>query len=188
VDIQASFEEHLAVAAEAATTAVAPLEAIVDATLATLHRGGQVLAFGNGGSAAQALHFAAELSGRFTLDRRALAATALCADIAAITAIGNDLGFEQVFARQVEGVARSGDLVVAITTSGRSPNVLAGLRSARRAGCTTVLLTGRGEQESLALADHALTVPSTVVARIQEVHTLLLHCWAEAVEARMAAS
>jgi D-sedoheptulose 7-phosphate isomerase len=145
--------------------------------------GGVVYSFGNGGSAADAQHLAAELVGRFRRERRALAAVALSVDPSVVTAIGNDYSFEDVFARQVEALARTGDLVVGFTTSGRSPNVVAGLAAARARGATTVLFGG-GEARSPAAkqADLALVVPSTRTARIQEMHLLLMHLVLEQVD------
>ena len=152
---------------------------------ATLARpGGKVLACGNGGSAASAQHFVAELVGRYRVDRPALAAVALAADTVTLTAVANDADFARVFARQVEALARPGDALVAISTSGRSPNVLAAARAARALGCTVVALTGRpGASPLAALADAVISAPSDAVARIQEVHALALHALARALEA-----
>ena len=137
---------------------------------------GRVYAFGNGGSAADAQHLAAELIGRFDRDRRPLAATALTVDSSVVTCIANDYSFEDVFARQVEVLAGSGDVVVAFTTSGGSPNVVSGLAAARRVGATTALFVGgTSGPPAAAQADHVLAVPSEVTARIQEMHLLLLH-------------
>jgi phosphoheptose isomerase len=150
---------------------------VVTAAAAELTRslagGGKVLICGNGGSAADAQHVAGELVGRFKRDRRALAAVALTTDSSALTAIANDLGFEQVFARQVEALGRSGDVLVALTTSGASPNVLAALDAARAAGIRTVVLTGEGG--SGLEADVVIAVPETDVPRIQEAHLLIEH-------------
>jgi D-sedoheptulose 7-phosphate isomerase len=140
-----------------------------------LRRGDKVLFFGNGGSAADAQHLAAEFVNRFLTDRRALAAVALTTDTSALTSIGNDLGFDRVFSRQVEALGRPGDLVIAISTSGNSPNVLRGVETARRLGCTTVGFTG-GSGGALARAvDHAFVVPSAETPRIQETHITLGH-------------
>jgi D-sedoheptulose 7-phosphate isomerase len=151
------------------------IEAVARRMADVLRRGGKLLFFGNGGSAADAQHLAAEFVNRFLRDRGPLAAVALTTDTSALTSIGNDLGFDQVFARQVEALARPGDLVVAISTSGNSPNVLRGVEAARRLGCATVGLTG-GSGGLLATAvDEVFVVPSTETPRIQETHITLGH-------------
>lgn len=147
-----------------------------------LKAGGKVLVFGNGGSAADAQHFASELVGRFVRDRIALPAIALTTDSSAITAIGNDLGFEAVFRRQVEAHGRPGDVAVGITTSGRSPNVVEALRAARQRGLVTVALTGRGGGQVATLVDHLIDVPHHDTARIQEVHAMIVHVLCQIVE------
>lgn len=149
-----------------------------------LRSGGKVLTCGNGGSAADALHLAQELVGCYERDRRGLAAVCLSADATALTCIGNDYGFERIFARGVEALGKKGDVLVAFTTSGNSPNVLAALEAARPLGVVTVLLTGKDGGKARALCDHALVVPSQTTARIQEVHTLILHQWLEAIDAQ----
>ncbi|MGE3276893.1 MAG: SIS domain-containing protein [Vicinamibacterales bacterium] len=148
--------------------------------------GHAVLAFGNGGSAADAQHFVAELVGRFVAERRALPAVALTTDTSILTAVGNDYGFERVFARQVEALGRPGGVAIGITTSGRSPNVLAGLAAARAAGMTPIALTGRdGGPAGEAAAIH-VHVPEDVTARIQEVHATVLHLICEIVDEELA--
>lgn len=141
-----------------------------------------VYTFGNGGSAADAQHLTGELIGRYQRNRRPLPAVTLSTDPSVTTCIANDYSAEDVFARQVEALARRGDVVVGFTTSGRSPNVVAGLRTARGAGATTVLFSGGDGGAAAAHADHALLVPSTVTARIQEAHTLMLHLISEMVD------
>jgi rfaE bifunctional protein nucleotidyltransferase chain/domain len=148
-----------------------------------IEEGGKLITFGNGGSAADAQHIAAEFVGRFNVDRRSLAAVSLTTDSSALTAIGNDYGFEQVFARQLEGVGRLGDVVLAISTSGRSPNVLAGVEVARCIGVTTIGLSGDRPNP---LADHVdipIVVPSRTAARVQECQFALEHVMCECVEA-----
>jgi D-sedoheptulose 7-phosphate isomerase len=151
----------------------------------TLRAGGKILTCGNGGSAADALHLAEELIGRYRADRPALAAVCLAADATALTCIANDYGFEQIFARQVAGLGRRGDVLVAFTTSGASPNILAAMRSARALGLTTLLCTGKTGGPALALADHALIVPCDDGARIQEVHTVFIHGWLDRIDAEV---
>jgi D-sedoheptulose 7-phosphate isomerase len=146
-----------------------------------LRGGGKVLLFGNGGSAADATHIAAELVGRFLVDRRALPALSLSDNASAVTAIGNDYGYGRVFARQVEALAAPGDVAFGISTSGRSENVIEALRAARRLGVATVGLTGaRGGLGDV--VDICIAVPSDATPRIQEAHTLVGHVLCELVE------
>lgn len=142
---------------------------------AVLQAGNKLLVCGNGGSAADAQHLASELTGRFIKDRRPLAAIALSTDSSALTCIGNDYGFDDVFARQVQGLARPGDCFIGISTSGRSPNVLKAAAAAREAGAKVVGLLGRDGGPLLAESDLAIVAPSDVTARIQEVHILVIH-------------
>ncbi|HSD66503.1 MAG TPA: D-sedoheptulose 7-phosphate isomerase [Vicinamibacteria bacterium] len=156
--------------------ASAPLLLEVGARLAeSLRAGGRVLAFGNGGSAADAQHLAAELVGRFQRVRPGLSAIALTTDPSVVTAVGNDMGFAAVFQRQVEAHGRPGDVALGISTSGRSPNVIEGLRAARRGGLVTVGLTGNGGGEVAGLVDHLIDVPHRDPQRVQEVHAMVLH-------------
>ena len=151
--------------------------------VAAYERDGVVLAFGNGGSAADAQHLAGELVGRFRRERRPLAAIALSSDPSVVTCIANDFTFDDVFARQVEAHGRAGDVAVGYTTSGRSENVVRGLRTARAAGLSTVLFAGDDGGPAAGDADVALVVPSTVTARVQEMHVLLMHLVVEQVDA-----
>lgn len=148
-------------------------QAVADA----LRRGGSLLAFGNGGSAADAQHIAAELSGRFEKERPPLAAEALTVNSSALTAIGNDYGFDEIFARQLEGRAREGDVALAISTSGNSPNVLRALEVAKQRGLRRLGMTGigGGKMASQGLCDLLLMVPSSNTARVQECHILVGH-------------
>ena len=148
-----------------------------------LKRGCRILICGNGGSAADAQHFAAELSGRYVKERRALAGIALTTDTSALTAIGNDYGFDHIFSRQVEALGRPGDLLVAISTSGNSPNIIRAVTSAKELGVRTLGLLGRDGGQLAGLMDDALVVPSTVTARIQEIHQMIYHFWCEALDA-----
>ncbi|AWB25238.1 SIS domain-containing protein [Methylobacterium currus] len=169
------FAAHLAVAARSAALLGPPMAAVTAACLRALRGGGKLLLFGNGGSAADAQHIASELTIGFGRRRGGIAALALTTDASALTAAGNDLGFEQVFARQVEALGRPGDVALGLTTSGRSPNVLAALRTARRAGLATIGWTGEAAAELRSLCDHVVAVPSCETPRIQEVHLLLGH-------------
>lgn len=152
-----------------------------------LREGGKVLAFGNGGSAADAQNLASELVGRFQRERPGLPAIALTTDSSIVTAVANDFGFETIFHRQVEALGRPGDVAVAISTSGRSPNVLAGLRTARARGLLTVGLSGNGGGELASLVDHLIDVPHPQAARIQEVHIMVVHLLCQIVEEAMGA-
>jgi len=160
----------------------APIVAAAMTTVTALKAGGKVLAFGNGGSAADAEHVAAELVGRFERERAALAALALTADIAVLTAVANDSGYEQVFARQVAALGRAGDVAFAISTSGRSPSVVAGLSEARARGLKSIAFTGRDGGPVGQAADIHVNVPSESTARVQEVHRTLLHAYCGLVE------
>ncbi len=154
----------------------------------TLLRGGKVLFFGNGGSAAEAQHIAAELVGRFSRERRALPAVALTTDASALTAVANDWGFERVFARQVEALASPGDAVVALSTSGASPNVLAAVMAARERQCAVVGVTGARGTRLSGLCDAPVVVPSAVTERVQEASLVIGHVWCEMIDARVAAA
>jgi D-sedoheptulose 7-phosphate isomerase len=148
----------------------------------TFRNGGKLLAMGNGGSAADAQHFAAEIVGRFKLERPALPAVALSTDSSIMTAIGNDYGFDQVFRRQVEALAAAGDVVVGISTSGNSPNVLAALALARERGCRTIGLLGRDGGSIRSACDLALIVPSADTPRVQEGHITIIHILCDLLE------
>lgn len=141
----------------------------------TFTKGGKLLVMGNGGSAADAQHFVAEIVGRFRMERKALPAIALSTDTSILTAIGNDYGFDRVFRRQVEALAVPGDLVVGISTSGNSPNVLQALELAREKGCRTAGLLGRDGGTIKAVCDLALVVPSSDTPRVQEGHITIIH-------------
>jgi phosphoheptose isomerase len=163
----------------------APVVAAAAAITASLGAGGRVLVFGNGGSAADAQHTAAELVGRFEHDRPAMAAVALTADASVLTSVSNDYGFERVFARQIEALGRQGDVAFAITTSGQSPNVVLALQRAREGGLRTIALTGRDGGAAGRAADVHVNVPSSSTARVQEVHRTLLHAICAIVEKAM---
>ena len=150
--------------------------------VSVLQSGGKIMFCGNGGSAADAQHLAAELSGRFETERRGLPALALTTDTSVLTAIGNDLGFENIFRRQVEALANPGDLLVGISTSGSSPNVLAAFEQARKMGCKTIGLSGRDGGAFSGKCDLNIVVPSPSTARIQEMHILIGHIICKAVD------
>ena len=176
--------DHVATAER--TRALLPeLERVARALIDVYRGDGTLYTFGNGGSAADAQHLAAELIGRYKRERRPLAAVALTTDPSVTSCIGNDYAFEELFARQVRALARPGDMVIGFTTSGRSPNVVAGLAAARAAGAVTVLFGGgdQGGRPAADHADHTLIVPATATARIQEMHLTLLHLLSEQVDA-----
>jgi D-sedoheptulose 7-phosphate isomerase len=163
-----------------------PVLSAAAAIVASLRGGGKVMLFGNGGSAADAQHVAAELVGRFQRERAAFAAVALTTDTSVLTSVGNDYSYDRIFARQVEGLARPGDVAMGISTSGTSPNVLMALEAARSLGVTTIALTGRdGGAVGRAAAVH-VNVPSDSAARVQEVHRTLLHVICDIVEIALA--
>ena len=155
---------------------------VVDLLAAAFRHGRRVLVFGNGGSASDAQHVAAEFVGRFQKERRAVAAIALTTDTSILTAIGNDDAFDRVFARQIEALGESGDVAIGITTSGGSKNVLKAFTVAKERGLTTVAVTGRDGGEAGRIADVHLNVPDRSTARVQEVHRTLLHVICELVE------
>jgi D-sedoheptulose 7-phosphate isomerase len=180
--IRKVFDDHLRVLNDAAQGLAEPLLRVAMTIGDALARGNKLIACGNGGSAADAEHLVAELVGRFSTERQALPALTLAAGPATVTALANDYGFERVFARQVEGLARPGDVLLAISTSGNSPNVLAAAQAARKSGCLVVGMTGSAGG---ALRDHAdlmITAPSKVTARIQEVHGLCVHAIADYID------
>ena len=169
---ESELDEHEAVLR--ATRALSgEFNKLVAAAVACVQGGGKLLFFGNGGSAADAQHLATELAVRYVKDRPAIAAIALTTDSSALTAIGNDLGFDKLFARQIEAVGRRGDLAIGITTSGTSANVVKGLEAAKAMGLTAAALTGKGGGAVRAIADPCLIVPSDTTARIQEMHIML---------------
>jgi D-sedoheptulose 7-phosphate isomerase len=167
------FDEHEAVVRESRKALAGEFRRLVAASVACLKGGGKLLFFGNGGSAADAQHLATELTVRYIKDRAAIAAIALTTDTSALTAIGNDLGFDKLFSRQVEALGRRGDVAIGITTSGQSPNVLKALELAKAMGITAASLTGRDGGKVKAIADPCLIVPSRTTARIQEMHILI---------------
>jgi D-sedoheptulose 7-phosphate isomerase len=180
-----AFAEHLAVAEACRSTLAPAFAAMLDAWTKAVRGGGKILFFGNGGSASDAQHLAAELSVRFSKNRRALPGLALGAETAALTACANDLGYERVFARQIEAIGKPGDLALGISTSGRSANVIEALKTARAMGLTAVGFTGGDGGAMTGLAEPLLIVPSTVTARIQEMHITLGQTLCAALEAEL---
>jgi D-sedoheptulose 7-phosphate isomerase len=185
--VRAAFEEAQATLAAflADPACIDGVQKFVERAAATLQRGGLLMACGNGGSMCDAMHFAEEWTGRFRKDRAALPAIAF-SDASQLTCIANDFGFDAVFARSVEAYGKPGDLLVAISTSGSSPNILAAIEAARKKGIATVGLLGKGGGKARALVDVPIVVPRAETSdRIQEVHIKVLHIAIEAVERRM---
>ncbi len=178
----AEFNEGARALAAFGVAAAPGLVRLARATASSLAAGGKVLAFGNGGSAADAQHLAAELVNRFRVDRAPLGALALTTDSSVLTSIANDFGFEQLFEKQVRALARPGDVAVGITTSGRSPNVLRGLAAARERGCLTVGLTGQAGEALAPLCDYLFAAPSGATPRVQECHAAWVHALCGLVE------
>ena len=171
-EVMAAIERDLTPAIESAATLLAD----------ALKNGNKLLVMGNGGSAADAQHFAAEIVGRFKLERRALPALALSTDTSILTAVGNDYGFENIFSRQVEAHAAPGDVVLGISTSGNSPNVQLALQKAAQAGCRTLALLGRDGGSIKGVAELSIVVPSDDTPRVQEGHITIIHILCDLVE------
>ena len=170
---KAEFAEHHDVARRTEAALSGAFAELVRACVKSIRGGGKLVFFGNGGSAADAQHLATELTIRYKTSRAPIAAIALTTDTSALTAAGNDLGFDSIFARQIEALGRKGDLALGITTSGRSPNVIAGLETAKKMGLVAAALSGGEGGKLPALADPLLLVPSSTTARIQEMHITL---------------
>jgi D-sedoheptulose 7-phosphate isomerase len=179
------FIDSIAVKQEAQKTLPEQVARAVIAIAECLRAGGKVMACGNGGSAADAQHFAAELIGRFERERRELAAIALTTDTSILTAIGNDYGYDDIFSKQVRGLGKAGDILIGISTSGNSKNVVKAIEAAKKLGIHIIALTGNGGGKMASLlegADVHLCVPSTRTARIQETHLVLLHALCDGVD------
>ncbi len=180
--VRASIDEHARVTAATLAASAAPIAAAGELMIEALRSGAKILTFGNGGSAADAQHLAAELAGRFDRERPALPALALTANSSDLTAIGNDYGFAHVFARLVEAHGRPGDVAIALSTSGNSENVLRAVDVARARGLRSIGLVGKGGGKLAARVDIAINVPSDVTARVQEAHGMIVHVLCELVE------
>ncbi|MGH9879825.1 MAG: D-sedoheptulose-7-phosphate isomerase [Pyrinomonadaceae bacterium] len=180
-----SLSEHLTAVQNLLETGLPAIEQAAEMLCETLSNGNKVLLCGNGGSAADAQHIAAELVGRYEKQRRAFPAIALTTDTSALTALSNDFGYEDVFARQIIALARAGDLLIAISTSGKSQNVTKAVEAARSLNCRTIALTGVSGEPLASLCDLAVVVPSNRTARVQEAHITIGHLWCEIVDARL---
>ncbi len=173
--IEFEFNEHLKVSKATMDSIGNSLEIAAKLCIDSLKKGGKILIFGNGGSAADAQHIAAELVGRYKVERKGLAAVALTTDTSALTSIGNDYGYDQVFVRQVEALANEGDVALGISTGGSSANVINALKLAKKMGCKTIGLSGRDGGEMNILCDVNLVVPAEDTPRIQEMHIVIGH-------------
>lgn len=178
-----SLNEHLSVFQAVLNSGEETINACAQLLLDTFNNGNKVLICGNGGSAADAQHIAAEFVGRYETERRALPAIALTTDTSALTALANDYDFERIFARQVEALADEGDCLIAISTSGNSRNVIAAVMEARRKNCKVIGMTGAAGKKLASLSDACIMVPSERTARIQEAHITIAHIWCETVDA-----
>lgn len=180
--------ESIHVKEEMMRTMIPEILEITDAVVTSLKKGGKIIFFGNGGSAADSQHLAAELIGRFKKDRGALAAIALTTNTSILTSLSNDYGYEIVFAKQIEGLGSKNDLAIGISTSGKAKNVIAGIKQAKKMGIKTVALTGVDGGDIAKLADIAFIVPSNITARIQEAHITVGHVICELAEGELSAA
>ena len=180
-----SIDQHLEVFQKVRAENIENIAECAALIAETFERGGKVLICGNGGSAADAQHIAAEFVGRYETERIALPAIALTTDTSALTALANDYDFERIFARQVDALARAGDLLIAISTSGNSPNVIAAVMKARQIGCKILGMTGANGKKLASLSDKCVLVPSERTARIQEVHITIAHIWCEIIDEKI---
>lgn len=176
------FNEHVELANKCSVELNDKLFLVCDKIYTALENGNKIILFGNGGSAADAQHIAAEFTGRFVRERKALSAIALTTDTSALTAIGNDYGFEFIFSRQLEALANTGDILIGLSTSGNSSNVLNAFKKGRSLGTINIGLTGREGGEMNLLSDINIIVPSTTTARIQEMHILIGHIICEYID------
>jgi len=184
--IQGSLTEHIELFQKIAATQTDGIEDCAELLTSTFKNGKKVLLCGNGGSAADAQHIAAEFVGRYETERIALPAIALTTDTSALTALANDYDFERIFARQVDALANEGDCLIAISTSGNSPNVIAAVMAARSRGCSVIGLTGANGKKLASLSDRCILVPSARTSRIQEAHITIAHIWCQMIDASFA--
>ncbi len=181
-----SLTSHIEIVEKLLSGKIENIERCAEIIYGVFESGNKVLLCGNGGSAADAQHIAAEFVGRYETERKALAAIALTTDTSALTALANDYNFERVFSRQIEALARKDDLLIAISTSGNSPNINSAVMTARRIGCLTLGLTGANGKKLASLCDESILVPATRTARIQESHILIAHIWCEIIDLKFA--
>ena len=180
-DILNIFEKSATVINESKSS-IKEINSAVNTIIKTIEKGKKIVIFGNGGSAADAQHMAAEFVGRYLIERDSLPAIALTTDTSALTGIGNDYGFEKVFARQCDALVNNGDLVIAISTSGKSPNIIEGIKTSKNKNAKIILLTGKNNNKLKHLTDITIRVPSNETPRIQESHRIIIHIICEFVE------
>jgi len=161
------------------------IQMVIDKTVISIKKGGKIIAMGNGGSAADAQHFVAEFIGRFYKERKSIPALALTTDSSIITSIGNDYSFEKIFSRQCESMVKKNDIIFAISTSGKSKNVIEGLKIAKKVGCFIVGVSGKNKKDLEKYSDIVLSVPSQSTPRIQEIHRIILHLICQFVEEKL---
>ena len=183
--LRQSLQEHLETIGALIDSQLEQIEITGQLICDTLSAGNKVLLCGNGGSAADAQHIAAELVGRYEQQRKSFPAIALTTDTSALTALSNDYGYDEVFARQVQGLAQAGDLLIAISTSGKSPNIVKAVQQAKTQGCKTLGLTGCSGEPLASACDLALIVGSNRTARVQEAHITIGHLWCEMVDQKL---
>lgn len=180
--IKSGIHDHITVATATSAHLLPDIITVCEVVIASLKRGKKILLFGNGGSAADAQHIAAEFVGRFVIERQALPAIALTTDTSALTSIGNDYGFERIFERQIQALANEGDVLIGISTSGNSNNVINALSRGKAMGCHTIGLSGKDGGRMNEQCDTNIAIPSDVTARIQEMHILIGHILCSAVD------
>ena len=180
-DILNIFEKSATVINESKSS-IKEIHLAINMIIKTIEKGKKIVIFGNGGSAADAQHMAAEFVGRYLIERDSLPAIALTTDTSALTGIGNDYGFEKVFARQCDALVNNGDLVIAISTSGKSPNIIEGIKTSKNKNAKIILLTGKNNNKLKHLTDITIRVPSNETPRIQESHRIIIHIICEFVE------
>jgi D-sedoheptulose 7-phosphate isomerase len=180
-----SLKTHVEVIEKLIEQEQANIKKCAEVIFDTFQTGNKILICGNGGSAADAQHLAAEFVGRFETERKALPAIALTTDTSALTALANDYNFEKIFSRQIEALAQTGDLVIALSTSGNSPNIISAVMTARQKGCKTLGMTGAAGKKLAALCDECIMIPATRTARIQEAHILIAHIWCETIDTKL---
>lgn len=173
--IKRELNEHLEVARLTLEFSIESIELAAKICIQSFHNGKKILVFGNGGSAADAQHFAAELTGRYKFNRKGLPAIALTTDTSAITAIANDFGYEEIFLRQVQAIANEGDVLIGISTSGKSKNIIKAFEYGSKNDCKTISLTSINENQLSEICDVSIEIPSTDTARIQEMHITICH-------------
>lgn len=182
---ESEFAEHQDVLLRTLNEVYDSFEKLVNLSVSSLEKGGKILFFGNGGSASDAQHLATELTVRYKTDRKALAAISLATDTSALTAIGNDYSFDEIFSRQIEAIGKPEDIAIGITTSGKSPNIMNAFKMAKKIGMATGSLSGKGGGDLVGFIDPLVLVPSHTTARVQEMHIMLGQMLCNAIEYKL---